>query len=116
MAELLYTTKYVKPGCYIGQIITPSSSIATAPRIPTAIGKGSRYALSNNATVVRSYVYDEDITFSVTSPYIATLKNPALMDTDKATLIRVSDNSEIPDSKWSAGSSRATFPSCVEPL
>ena len=100
MAELLYTNKYVKPGCYIGQLITPSSSIATAPRIPTAIGKGSRYALSSNATVVRSYVYDEDITFSVTSPYIATLKNPALMDTDKATLIRVSDNSEIPDSKW----------------
>lgn len=100
MAELLYTNRYVKPGCYIGQLITPSASIVTASRIPTAIGKGSKYALSNNATVVRSYVYDEDIKFSETSPYRATLKNPALMDSDKAVLVRVSDNSEIPESKW----------------
>lgn len=100
MAELLYTDKYVKPGCYIGQIITPSASIATASRIPTAIGKGNKYALSSNATVVRSYVYDEDIEFSVTSPYRATLKNNALMDKDKAVLVRVSDNSEVPESKW----------------
>ena len=100
MAELLYTDKYVKPGCYIGQIITPTASIATAARIPTAIGKGSKYALSSNATIVRSYVYEEDITFSRTSPYRATLKNNALMDMDKAVLVRVSDNAEISDSKW----------------
>lgn len=100
MAELLYTSRYVKPGCYIGQLITPSASIATAPRIPTAIGKGSKYALSSNATVVRSYVYDEDVKFSETSPYRATLKNAALMDKDKSVLVRVSDNYEIPESKW----------------
>lgn len=100
MAELLYPNRYVKPGCYIGQLITPSASLVTASRIPTAIGKGSKYALSSNASVVRSYVYDEDVKFSETAPYRATLKNPALMDMDKATLIRVSDNYEIPDSKW----------------
>jgi hypothetical protein len=77
MAELLYTSKYVKPGAYIGEVITPSSSVATALRIPTAIGKGSKYALSKNASVVRAYVYDEDITFSTTSPYRALLKHTA---------------------------------------
>lgn len=100
MAELLYTSKYVKPGAYIGEVITPSSSVATALRIPAAIGKGSKYALSKNASVVRAYVYDEDITFSTTSPYRALLKHTALMDVEKATLVRVSDNYEIPESKW----------------
>lgn len=100
MAELLYTSKYVKPGAYIGQVITPSSSVATALRIPTAIGKGSKYALSKNASVVRAYVYDEDVVFSATSPYRAILKHNALMDIEKAALVRVSDNYEIPESKW----------------
>ena len=100
MAELLYTDRYVKPGCYIGQIITPTASIATATRMPTAIGKGSKYALSSNASIVRSYVYEEEINFSITSPYRALLKHNALMDKNKAVLIRASDNSEIPESKW----------------
>jgi len=102
MAELLYTTKYVKPGAYIGQLIEPSSTdLPSAARIPTAIGKGSRLAQSSNAVVTRAYVYDETISFSSSSPYNATLLHPAIMNQDLAQLIRVSDGSVIIESHWS---------------
>lgn len=103
MAQLLYSSSYKKPGVYIGQIIEPSGdSIATAARIPCMIGKGSRYAQASNSAVVRAYVYEEELDdISSSSPYIATLKHPALKDQSRAELVRKSDGYVIPESKWS---------------
>ena len=61
----LTTTRYVPPGSYIGQIITPSGGTVPGDiRIPNYIGQGSRLAQSTDAASQSdaaddSYGYDE---------------------------------------------------------
>lgn len=101
MSELLYSSAYHKPGTYIGQLITASTgSLPEVARIPVMIGSGSRYMLSSNAEVTRAFVYEEALTFTLSSPYTATLEHTALQDQTKAELVRVSDSYVVPENHW----------------
>lgn len=97
----LTTTRYVPPGSYIGQIITPSGG--TVPgniRIPNYIGQGSRLAQSTDAAVRRSFVSEETLDFSDTSPYIATLAFISDGEQDAPVRLFKQDGTEVRADKW----------------
>jgi hypothetical protein len=70
----LTTTRYTAPGVYIGQLIQPGPGNLNADaRICNYVGRGSRLAVGLNLGIRRSFVYEEELTFSATAPYTATL-------------------------------------------
>lgn len=74
MARKLTTSRYVRPGSYIGQIIAPRAGNLTADaRVTNYIGRGSKYAVSNNDGIRRSFVYGEEMTLPTSAPFIHTL-------------------------------------------
>jgi hypothetical protein len=74
MAQRLTTSRYVRPGVYIGQIIQPSPGNLTADaRVVNYIGKGSRFAVANNQGIRRSFVFEEDVILPASAPFIHNL-------------------------------------------
>jgi hypothetical protein len=74
MAQRLTTSRYVRPGVYIGQIIQPSPGNLTADaRVTNYVGKGSRFAVANNQGIRRSFVFEEDVILPKSAPFIHNL-------------------------------------------
>lgn len=89
MADILTTTRATKPGAYIGRIFRPTPTGLTGfARLPCLVGKGSRLQTVFNAQIRRSYRNAVALTFSTTSPYIASLSYPALNDQTIARLYK----------------------------
>lgn len=78
MARRLTTSRYVRPGAYIGAIIAPRAGTLTADaRVTNYIGKGSKYAMANNSGIRRSFVYAEELVLPSSAPFIHTLNYAA---------------------------------------
>ena len=70
----LVTTRYTRPSTYIGQLVFPSAgNLNLDARMPTYIGRGSRFAKGSNTGIRRSYVLDESLAFPGVAPFTATL-------------------------------------------
>ncbi len=98
---VLTTTRYVKPGAYIGRIIRPDPTTTSFVRTPCYVGKGSRLQ-TLSILLQRSYVNNASLTFSTTSPNIAPLVYSAANDQTVATLYNTKSGSAlpVPVSKW----------------
>lgn len=78
MSRKLSTSRYVRPGCYISQIIQPKAGNLTVDaRACNYIGKGSKYAIANNSGIRRSFVYDEELMLPKSAPFVHTLSYPS---------------------------------------
>lgn len=99
---VLTTTRYVKPGAYIGRIIRPDPTETSFVRTPCYVGKGSRLQTLFNILLQRSYISDATLTFSMTSPSIAPLVYPAANDQTVSVLYNKKNGSAlpVPVSKW----------------
>lgn len=96
----LVNTRYVPPGSYIGQLITPSpGSIQSDARLPAYIGVGSRLAVGRNVGIRRSYVYGAELSFTGSAPFIANLPHNATGDQVTARLFK-SDGTEVRKDNW----------------
>ena len=97
----LTTTRYVRPGAYIGKFIRPAvTGVAPYRRLPCAVGKGHRLARAENIEAIRGFVYDEELTFTFVAPYRAALLFAC--DRNKKTVNLVDDHgTQIPANKWS---------------
>ena len=96
----LTTTRYVRPGTYIGYVRVPSPvAVAGNPRFPCYLGRGSRLARVKNVGIRRAFVGEEDLTFTVAPPYVANLDHNALNDTLAASL-RKAGGEEVTRDKW----------------
>lgn len=74
MAPRLTTSRYTRPGAYIGQIIQPGAGNLTSDaRVCNYVGKGSRYAVANNQGIRRSFVFEEDVILPSSAPFEYTL-------------------------------------------
>lgn len=74
MARRLTTSRYTRPGVYIGQIIEPAPGNLTADaRVCNYIGRGSRLAVANNAGIRRSFVFEEELILPSSAPFVHTL-------------------------------------------
>lgn len=101
MAGTLVATRYVPPGSYIGQLITPRpGQVAPEARLPCFIGRGSRLALGTNIPIVRSYIFAEALTFSTTAPFVATTDYNGDGDQQNARLFKA-DGTEVRRDQWS---------------
>ncbi len=70
----LTTSRYTRPGVYIGQIIQPGAGNLTADaRVTNYIGKGSRFAVANNQGIRRSFVFEEEVILPASAPFIHNL-------------------------------------------
>lgn len=68
-------TNYVDPGSYIEKKNVPSSISVSSDRNLAIVAIAPRTRRVTNEAVIRGKVYDEGVTFSGTSPYLATLTN-----------------------------------------
>jgi hypothetical protein len=73
---VLTTSQYTEPGVYIGEILNPeASNLSVNARIPAIIAKGSTYAVADNVGIIRAFVYNEQLNFSKTPPFVAPLQH-----------------------------------------
>ncbi len=95
----LVATRYVAPGAYIGQLITPAPSVTPDTRLPCYVGAGSRFAIASNRTVRRAFLFDQSLTFGPSAPFVANL--PFIAVNDKA-LARIVDSNgnEVKPNQW----------------
>jgi hypothetical protein len=101
MAGTLVATRYVPPGSYIGQLITPRpGQVAPEARLPCFIGRGSRLALGSNIPITRSFIFAEALTFSTNAPFVATLNWDSDGDQQTARLFKA-DGTEVRRDQWS---------------
>lgn len=101
MAGTLVATRYVPPGSFIGQLITPRpGQVSPEARIPCYIGRGSRLALGQNIPILRAFIFAEQLTFSVNAPFVATLSHNSDADQENARLFRT-DGTEVRNDQWS---------------
>ena len=98
----LATTRYVEVGTYIGQFFLPGAgSLPNEARVVCLVGRGDRNIVIRDNTIRRSFVYDEQLTFSTVAPFIATLTYPADGNQSSPTSLRTGDGVEISANKWS---------------
>lgn len=101
MAGTLVATRYVPPGSYIGQLITPRpGQVSAEARLPCYIGRGSRLALGSNIPITRSYIFAQSLTFSTNAPFVATLPYDSDGDQQSARLFKA-DGTEVRRDQWS---------------
>lgn len=101
MAGTLVATRYVPPGSYIGQLITPRpGQVSAEARLPCYIGRGSRLALGSNIPIKRSYIFAQSLTFSTIAPFVATLPFDSDADQQSARLFKT-DGTEVRRDQWS---------------
>lgn len=102
MGARLTTSRYTVPGVYIGQLIRPGPGTLTADaRVCNYIGQGSRLAQVQNSAIRRSFVFDEDLVFSPSAPFQATLDFPS--DGDKGLPTRIFNDItgvELREDQW----------------
>ena len=97
--DVLSTSRYVPPGSYIGQKIRPSlGALIGSPRIPCYVGRGSKFMLSEDDAVRRSYLYDVLVTFDPIT-YQGPLTYEADPDQTVAQLV-TNDGSIIAANDW----------------
>ena len=100
MASTLVATRYVPPGSYIGQLITPKpGQISPEARVPCYIGRGSRLALGRNLPIKRSFIFAQALTFSPTAPFKALLPYASNADQQSARLFKA-DGTEVRRDQW----------------
>lgn len=101
MASTLVATRYVPPGSYIGQLITPKpGQVSAEARLPCYIGKGSRLALGSNLPITRSYIFAQQLTFAPTAPFLANLPYAASGNQQTSRLFKA-DGTEVRADQWS---------------
>lgn len=96
----LNISEYTDPGVIIGEVNTPAAvSIATVPDVVGIVAYGNRSKRSINEAVVRGQIFDESLTLSGSSPYIATLINRGDRRITNTTIRRTigGDSEIIPD-------------------
>jgi hypothetical protein len=88
MTNTLTTNKpYVLPGTYIGEDVQPGGVVIDAQtRIPTYVGRGSRYIEVRNSGITRGFINNVTLSFTRTSPFTAELKIPSNSDQKVATI------------------------------
>ncbi len=97
----LATTRYVEVGTYIGQFFIPGAgSLPNDARVVCLVGRGDRNIMVRNNQIRRSFVYEEQLTFSSISPFIATLAYPADGNQSSPVSLRTGDGVEVPPNKW----------------
>ena len=97
----LDSTRYVPPGTYIGQLIRPAvGALPTFARLPSIVGRGSRLARLRNGGVLRSFVYEETLSFTPNVPYQADTDYDS--DQTQTGLVKVVDDlaNVVPTNKW----------------
>jgi len=98
----LATTRYVEVGTYIGQFFLPGAgSLPNEARVVCLVGRGDRNILIKNNTIRRSFVYDELLSFTSISPFMATIVFPSDGNQSSPTSLRTGDGVEIGANKWS---------------
>lgn len=98
----LATTRYVEAGTYIGQFFIPGAgALPNEARVVCLVGRGDRNIMIRDNTIRRSFVYDEQLTFTTISPFMATLDYPADGNQSAPTSLRTGDGVEISANKWS---------------
>lgn len=102
MAAFPRSTKYTRPGSYLGQVFRPRPTAPSGITFrPCFIGKGHRLARANNASVPRSWIEEKQLTFPTAPPYVAPLVYPAKNDQTPPVSLYDHDGNEVPTTKWS---------------
>ena len=97
----LATTRYVEVGTYIGQFFLPGAgSLPNEARVVCLVGRGDRNILIKNNTIRRSFVYDEQLSFTTIAPFMATLVFPSDGNQSSPTSLRTGDGVEVSANKW----------------
>ena len=100
MSSTLVATRYVPPGSFIGQLITPRpGQISPEARLPCYIGQGNRLALGTNLPIKRSFIFAQQLNFSPTAPFLATLAFAGDGDQQAARLFKT-DGTEVRADQW----------------
>lgn len=97
--SVLTTTRYVRPGAYIGRIIRPDPTTTSFIRIPCFVGRGSRLQTLFDKAIRRSYIKAASLTFSNVAPNLAPLTYAASNDQTIAVLYD-SNKKPVPVSQW----------------
>ena len=92
-------SRYVDPGVYISEVITPGSVSVTSERTLALVGIAPRTRRSVDEEIVRGKVYDETLTVASSSPHTATLSNASNRSRNEAVLY-MNDN-ELGLGDWS---------------
>ena len=105
----LVNTRYVPPGVYIGQLITPRPTNLTADaRLPAFIGVGNRLAEGKNIAMRRSFIFEESLAFTSLSPHVAVLQYNADQDQNAPGIqLRKQDGTIVRTDFWSFSESVA---------
>lgn len=101
MAAFPRTTRYTRPGSYLGQVFRPrATAVSGVVFRPCFVGKGARLALAKNASVARSWIEGKALTFTSAPPYIATLTYAAKNDKTPPVSLFDGDGTEVSTLKW----------------
>ena len=93
---------YLRPGVYVGQLITPNpAGVPDLARLPILVGRGHRLARAANTALIRSFVYDEPVTFAPVAPHVATLLHNSNQDKASPNVLLVDQNgTEVNKAYW----------------
>lgn len=98
----LATTRYVEVGTYIGQFFIPGTgTLPNEARVVCLVGRGDRTIIINNNPLLRSFVYNEAVTFSSISPHVATMEYPADGNQSSPVSLATADGVAVSANKWS---------------
>jgi len=101
MAAVLTTSRYVEPGVYVGEIISPeSSNLSIDARVPALIAKGSRLAVAKNVPILRAFVSGENLSFSGIPPFLAPLQHKSKGEQGPPNRLFQSDGTELRTDEW----------------
>lgn len=100
-APELTTTRYVEVGVYIGQFFTPGAgSAANDRRMPCIVAKGDRLFSLANTPILRSFRYQEDLTFPSVGPFLATLDYKANGAQANPVKLYTTTGNPVPTNQW----------------
>jgi hypothetical protein len=101
MAVFPASTRYTRPGSYLGQVFRPRPTAPTGVTFrPCYVGKGHRLAKTRNASVRRSWIEVKQLSFTSVSPFIATLTYAAKNDRQPPVSLYDHDGNEVSTRKW----------------
>jgi hypothetical protein len=94
------STRYTRPGSYLGQVFRPRPTASTDIVFRACfVGKGNRLALVRNTPIRRSYIEDESLAFPAAPPFVATLDYAAKPDQAVSRLYK-QDGTAISTNNW----------------
>ena len=74
----LTTSRYTRPGVYIGQLIRPRpGNLSADARVCNYLGRGSELAVGRNLGVRRSFVFEEELILPDSAPFEHVLAYPS---------------------------------------